>query len=323
VEFLNYHHLRYFWVAAKEGGLTRAAEKLRVSQPSICTQIQSLEHALGEKLFRRTPRGLALTEAGQKVFSFAEEIFSLGDDLLNTMKQRPTARPLRVSIGITDSFPKLLANEILKPVFSMQQAVHVICREGKMLDLLAQLTAHRLDIVLADEPSSSSVNFKAFNHSLGETSVTVCAEKKLAARLKRGFPKSLHRAPALLPAENTVLRRAVEAWLREQCIQPQVVAEFEDMALMKLMASEGRGFIAVPSIAVVDAVKHYQIQSVGVAHRCRIQFHAITAGQRVVHPAVALITARARALFSHWTKEPPQSYRSGARNSASLLTNLV
>ncbi len=169
MEFLNYHHLRYFWVAAKEGGLTRAAEKLRVSQPSICTQIQALERALGDKLLRRTPRGLALTEAGQKVFSFAEEIFSLGDELLSTMKQRPTNRSLRVNIGITDSLPKLLTYEMLKPIFHLPQPVQASCWEGKVPDLLAQLATYRLDVVLADEPAPASGSFKTFNHLLAAT----------------------------------------------------------------------------------------------------------------------------------------------------------
>jgi LysR family transcriptional activator of nhaA len=234
MEWLNYHHLRYFWTVAKVGSVKQAAAKLHVSQPSVSEQVRELEDALGEKLFRREGRGLVLTDAGRIAYGYAEDIFALGRELVSALKQRPTAKTLRLYVGVADSFPKLVTNEVLKPVFSLPQTVHVICREGKMLDLLAQLTAHRLDIVLADEPSSSSVNFKAFNHSLGETSVTVCAEKKLAARLKRGFPKSLHRAPALLPAENTLMRRAVEAWLREQTFQPQGVAVLEHMAVMTL-----------------------------------------------------------------------------------------
>ena len=160
MEWLNYHHLRYFWTVAKEGSLARAAEKLHVSQPSISEQIRELESALGEKLFRRQGRSNVLTDAGQIVFGYAEEIFALGRELLNAVKQRPGARTLRLSVGVADSFPKLVANEILKPVFSLPQAIHVICREGKMQDLLAQLAAHRLDIVLADEPASSNTNYK-------------------------------------------------------------------------------------------------------------------------------------------------------------------
>jgi len=289
-EWLNYHHLRYFWMVAKEGSLARAAARLHVSQPSISEQIHELEEALGERLFRREGRANKLTDAGQLVFGYAEDIFALGRELLNAVQQRPGAKALRLYVGVADSFPKLVTNEILKPVFVLSQTVHVICREGKMGDLLAQLAAHRLDIVLADEPASSSTHFKTFNHRLGDTGTTFCAEKTLAARLRRNFPKSLHDAPALLPAENTALRRALEAWFRAQHVQPRVVAEFEDLALMKVMAAEGRGFIAVPTVAEKDAVTHYGFQVIGRTEQCRVQFHAVTAERRIVHPVVALIT---------------------------------
>lgn len=297
MEWLNYHHLRYFWTVAKEGSISRAAAKLHVSQPSISEQIRELESALGEKLFRREGRNNKLTEAGQVVFGFAEEIFALGREMMNAVKQRPGAKTLRLYVGVVDSFPKLVTNEILKPVFSLPQTVHVICREGKMEDLLAQLAAHRLDIVLSDEPASSSVNFKTFNHPLGETGTTFCAEKRLATRLKPNFPKSLHEAPALLPSDNTPFRRTLESWFRAHRIQPSVVAEFEDLALMKVMASEGRGFIAMPSVAVNEARENYGFHAIGRADQCRMQFHAITAERRIVHPAVAAISTQARRIL--------------------------
>lgn len=289
MEWLNYHHLRYFYVVAKEGSLAHAAAKLRVSQPSISEQIRELEDALGEKLFRREGRSNKLTDAGQVVFNYAEEIFTLGGELMNAVKQRPGLRKLRLNVGVADSFPKLVTNEILKPVFVMPQTVHVVCREGKLEDLLAQLAAHRLDLVLSDEPAPSSTNLNVFSHALGESSVTICAEEKLAAKLKRKFPNSLNEAPALLPAENTVLRRALEAWFRTHNVKPNVVAEFEDLALMKVMAAEGRGFIAVPTVALKEAVSRYQFRSIGQATNCRVQFHAITAERRIIHPAVQLV----------------------------------
>jgi LysR family transcriptional activator of nhaA len=294
MEFLNYHHLRYFWVAAKEGGLTRAAQKLHVSQPSICTQIQALEHAVGDKLLRRTPRGLALTEAGQKVFSFAEEIFSLGEDLLNTMKQCPTARPLRVNIGIADSLPKLLTYETLKPIFHLPQAVQASCCEGKVPDLLAQLATYRLDVVLSDEPAPASGNLKTFNHLLGECGVSFCAEPKLAARLKRRFPASLRDAPALLPSPNSALRRSLEKWFREQNISPRLVAEFDDAALVKVAATDGLGFFALPSLVASEAVTRYGVKIFGQAPECVQQFYGISAERKLTHPAVVAITSNAR-----------------------------
>lgn len=296
MEFLNYHHLRYFWVAAKEGGLTRAARKLHVSQPSICTQIQALERALGEKLLRRIPRGLALTEAGQKVFSFAEEIFSLGEDLLRTMKQHPTARPLHVNIGIVDSLPKLLTYEMLKPIFRLPQTVQASCCEGKVPDLLAQLATFRLDVVLSDEPSPASGNPRTFNHLLGECGVSFCAEPKLAARLKRRFPASLHNEPALLPNRNSALRRSLEKWFREQGISPRLVADFDDAALVKVAATDGLGFFALPSLVASEATTRYGVRTIGQAPECIQHFFAISAERRLTHPAVVAITAPSKAM---------------------------
>lgn len=293
MEWLNYHHLRYFWTVAKEGSLARAAAKLRVSPPAISEQIGELEDSLGEKLFRREGRNNKLTDAGQIVLGYADEIFALGRELVNAVRQRPGARPVRFYVGVADSFPKLATNEILKPVFSLPQPVHVICREGKMEDLLAQLAAHRLDLVLSDEPPSSSAGFRTFCHLLAECGVSLCAEKKLARKLKAGFPKSLHDAPALLPTENTVLRRELEKWFRDESIQPRVVAEFEDLALMKVMAAEGRGFIAVPALALNEAEKRYGFAVVGPAKSCRLRFFAITGERRLRHPAASAITGNA------------------------------
>jgi LysR family transcriptional regulator, transcriptional activator of nhaA len=308
MEWLNYHHLRYFWTVAKEGSLKKAAEKLHVSQPSISGQLSELEEALGEKLFRRSGRTKVLTDAGQVAYRYADEIFTLGRELVNAVKQRPTAQALRLYVGVADSFPKLVTNEILKPVFTMRQPVHVICREGKLEDLLGQLAAHRLDIVLADEPASSGTKVRTFNHPLGESSTSFCASAKLAATLKKGFPKSLHEAPALLPSDNTALRRVVEAWFREISVQPRVVAEFEDLALMKVMAAEGRGFIVLPSVVADEAVHRYGLRVLGTTDACRVQFHAITAERRIAHPAVALITDQAR---NHLFVQSPGAPRQG------------
>lgn len=289
VDWLNYHHLRYFWTVAKEGSLKRAAARLRVSQPSISGQLRELEDALDEPLFRRSGRSKVLTDAGQIALRYAEEIFTLGRELVNAVKQRPTAQALRLYVGVADSFPKLVTNQILQPVLALPRPVHIICREGKLEDLLAQLAAHRLDLVLADEPASSSTAARTFNHALGESATAICATGRLAAALKRGFPQSLHGAPALLPADNTALRRAVEAWFRELGVQPLVVAEFEDLALMKVMAAAGGGFIALPTVVAAEAARRYGFRLIGEARNCRVRFHAITAERRIAHPAVALI----------------------------------
>jgi LysR family transcriptional activator of nhaA len=295
MEWLNYHHLRYFWVVAKEGGLKKAAEKLHVSQPSISEQIKELEEALGEPLFRRSGRSNVLTDAGQIVLRYAEEIFGLGAELMRAVKQRPGVQSLRFYVGVADAIPKLVVNDILKPVLTMPQTVHIICREGKMEDLLAQLAAHRLDVVLADEPASSSLKFKAFTHLLGESGVCFCAAPRLAARLRKGFPASLHDAPALLPTENTALRRCLEQWFQRQQIRPRVVAEFDDAALMKVLAVDGRGFAPIPEVVAGEAISRYKLQKVGATRECKEQFYAITAERRIIHPAAAVITQNAQA----------------------------
>lgn len=293
MEWLNYHHLLYFWTVAHAGSLRAAAAKLNVSQPSISAQISALEEALGEPLLQRAGRGRTLTETGQLVLGYADEIFALGQELLGSLKGRGGGRVLRLHVGVVDSFPKLVTNQILKPVFAMKENVHVICREGKLEDLLAQLVVHRLDVVLADEPASGNLKIRTFNHSLGDSTVTICAAERLARRLRRGFPKSLHNAPALLPSANTVLRGSLEKWFAATRIQPRVVAEFEDLALMKALAADGKGFIALPTISLTEARSHYGFAAIGPAGKSREEFFAITAERRITHPAVVELSRHA------------------------------
>jgi LysR family transcriptional regulator, transcriptional activator of nhaA len=294
MEFLNYHHLRYFWVVAREGGLTKAAPKLHVSQPTISAQIQALEGVLGEKLFRRTGRNLVLTDIGQHVLSYAEEIFSIGQDLLSSVKQRPTSRPLRFHLGVADALPKLVTYRIIEPIFSLQQPVQVSCWETKVSDMLVELAAYRLDIVLADEPASSGVNARIFNHLLGECGVTFCAEAALAKKLRRGFPKSLNGAPALLPMANTGLRRSIEKWFHANGIRPRLVGEFEDPALLHVLAFHGLGFIPVATLVAKEAATRFRFGVIGQTDACRQRFYAITPERKLTHPAVTAITSDAR-----------------------------
>jgi LysR family transcriptional activator of nhaA len=291
---LNYHHLRYFWAVAKEGGLTKAAAKLHVSQPTICAQIQALEGVLGEKLFRRTGRNLRLTDVGQHVLSYAEEIFSIGQDLLASIKQRPTSRPLRLRLGVADALPKLVTYRIIEPIFRLPQPVQVSCWETKVSDMLVELAAYRLDIVLADEPASGGVKVNVFNHLLGESGVTFCADLELARKLKRGFPKSLNGAPALLPMANSGLRRSIEKWFHAINIRPRLVGEFEDPALLHVVAFHSLGFVPVATLVAKEAARRFGFGVIGRTEACRQRFYAITPERKLTHPAVTAITSDAR-----------------------------
>jgi LysR family transcriptional activator of nhaA len=298
MEFLNYHHLRYFWMVAKEGGLRKAAEKLHVSQPTISAQIADLEDALGEKLFWRTGRNLTLTDTGQEVLSYAEEIFSLGQDLVGSIKQRSPLRPLRVHIGVSDALPKMVAWRMIEPIFQLSQPVQVSCWETKVSDMLVELAAHRLDVVLADQPASSGVPSNVFNHFLGESGIVFCAEPRLAAKLRRGFPKSLNEAPALLPMSNSGLRRSLEKWFHNIGVRPRLVGELEDPAFVSILALQGLGFMAVPAWVAKESETRFGLRVIGRTEDCRQQFYAITAERKRTHPAILAITARAKPASS-------------------------
>ncbi len=292
--FLNYHHLRYFWTVAREGSLRRAAETLKVSQPSICSQIQLLEESLGEDLFRPSGRSLMLTEFGQLIFGYAEEIFALGGEILRATKQAPGVRHLRLHVGIIDSFPKLLSHELLRPVLEHQPPVQLTCHEGKLADLVSLLNTHRLDLVLSDEPASPGASGKVFNHPLGTCDVTFCARPELARTLKGRFPRNLDAAPALLPTQNCSLRRDLEKWFRSVEVEPRIVAEFEDAALTKIVASDGLGFIAVPTLVMSEAIERYGFVPIGRTKEVETHFYAITAERRFTHPAILAMTQNFR-----------------------------
>ncbi len=293
-EFLNYHHLRYFWTVATEGSLRRASEKLKISQPSMCTQIKLLEASLGEALFRPSGRSLVLTEFGQLIHGYAEEIFTLGSEILRATKQAPGSRSLRLHVGIVDSFPKLMSYDILRPVLEHKPPVQLTCHEGKLADLVSQLNTHRLDVVLSDEPASPGIAGKVFNHLLGSSEITFCAMPGLAKKLKGRFPRNLDGAPALLPTQNCSLRRDLEKWFRSTGVEPRVVAEFEDAALTKIVATSGHAFIAVPTVVASEAVERYGFVPIGRTKEVETQFYAITAERRFSHPAILAITERLR-----------------------------
>jgi len=295
MDWLNYHHLLYFWTVVREGGLRQASEILNVSQPSISAQLSTLEDACGEPLFRRSGRSKVLTETGQIVYGYAEEIFSVGRELQNALSGGQGGRMPRLNVGVVDSFPKLVTQFLFRPISEDHDSkVRLVCRGGKLPDLLGQLAMHRLDIVLSDEPASGPLKLKTFNHLLGDSGVTFCAAGKLAIRLRDGFPDSLDGAPALLPSENTAVRRALDLWFHDQGIDPQIMSEFEDPALMKIMATQGQGFTVVPTIIDREAQSRYRLRVIGKADKCRDSFYAITAERRISNKLVTKITESAK-----------------------------
>jgi LysR family transcriptional activator of nhaA len=294
MEWMNYHHLLYFWTVAKEGSIVRACERLSLAQPTISAQLRQFEEALGEKLFRKAGRGLAMTEIGQVVYSYADEIFGLGRELQDVLKGRPRGRPLRLCAGISDSIPKLIAYRILQPVLAMPEQVQLICNEDSPERLLSELAEHRLDVVLSDSPITSAIPVKAFNHLLGTSSITFFAAPNIATRYRQGFPGSMDGAPFLLPLEGSSLRRALDQWMNAESIRPTVVGEFKDSALLKTFGEAGAGIFCVSSAIEKEVRSHYKVALVGRTDSITERFYAISIERKLKHPAVVMICNSAR-----------------------------
>lgn len=291
---LNYHHLRHFWAVAREGGVTRAAEKLHVSQPTVTAHIRELEKALGEKLLARAGRGVVLTEAGRTVYRQADELFTLSREIVDSVKGLPGTRPLRLAVGVAMVVPKLIAYRILEPALRLPERVQLECLEDTPERLLSELAVFGLDLVLADTPLSPTIKVKAFSHLLGECGVSVFGSQRLAAAYRRGFPRSLDGAPFLLPRESSDLRRALQRWFDDVGVRPRVVAEFEDSALLKVFGQEGAGLFAAPSAIEAEVRRKYGVRLVGRLDDVRERFYLITVERKIRHPAVVAISDAAR-----------------------------
>jgi len=294
MERLNYHHLRYFWVVAREGGLLPAGRVLRLSHPTLSAQIHALEDSLGEKLFVRVGRKLTLTEMGHVVYGFADEIFTLGRQMVDTVGGRETTRPLRLNVGVADVVPKLVVRRLPEPALGWPSPLRLVCRENTFESLLADLARHSLDLVISDAPVPSGGAVHAFNHLLGETGVSFFGSKALVKKYKRGFPKSLNDAPVLLPLEHLTLRRSLDQWFDRHDLRPQVVAEFEDSALLKVFGGDGLGLFAAPSVVEKEVAAQYGVQLLGRVEEVRERFYAISVERRLRHPAVVAISDAAR-----------------------------
>jgi LysR family transcriptional activator of nhaA len=291
---LNYNHLRYFWEAAREGGVTRAADKLGVSQPTLSAQISRLERAFGERLFTRVGRTLVLTELGRVTFDYASEIFSLGHELLHAVDAGGApARPLRLVVGIADVLPKPIVRRLLEPAYRIGRAVRIVCHEDKSVhEFIADMSLQAVDVVLADAPAPASVRVKAFDHRLGDSSVAVFGTPGLAGR--RPFPRSLDGAPFLLPGERSALHRSLVEWLDARGLRPNVVAEVDDTALAAALGAEGRGLFVAPTLLEQEICRQHRVRVVGRIPDVKQHFYAISVDRRLRHPAVVAICEGAR-----------------------------
>lgn len=298
MEWLNYHHLFYFWTVAREGSLSRASAELNLSQSSISGQIKALENSLDQKLFGKRGRRLVLSETGRMVYRYADEIFKIGKELQDTLSDRPVGRPLRVTVGIADVVPKRIARELIEPAFRLPVPVHLVCREDKPERLLAELALHELDVVLMDDPASSYVKVKAFTQFLGECDIAFLAKKDMISKYKSDFPSSMNGAPVLLPSENTALRRSLDHWFKDNNIRPLIIGEFDDNALLNIFGQTGLGLFPVLFPLIEEIKNNFQMEIVGRVRDVRQHFYAITVERRIMHPAVVAICNNAKKFLS-------------------------
>jgi LysR family transcriptional activator of nhaA len=278
----------------KSGSITAACKELRLAPPTISAQLRTLEDQLGEKLLARKGRTLEPTDVGRMVYRYAEEIFGLGRELMDAVKQRPTGRPVRLVVGIDDVVPKEIAHALIEPALRLREPVRLLCREGSLEPLLAKLSIHELDVVLSDAPVTPSLKIRAYNHPLGECGVTWMGAPALAKAHRRGFPQSLDGAPVLLPTDDTAIRRGLDQWFDKRGLRPVVVAEFEDFALLRAFGQRGTGVMPVPAILEKDFHRQYGFERIGPIDAVTGRFYAVSVERKIRHPAVAAICESAR-----------------------------
>ena len=302
MEWLNYHHLLYFWTVAREGTIARASEELRLAQPTISGQIRVLEDQLGEKLFQRSGRNLVLTDMGRLVYRYADDIFGLGRELMDTLKDRPTGRPVRFQVGVADEVTKIIAYRLLEPAMRLPTPMHIVCRDGAAERLLTDLATHNLDLVIADTPISPAIKVKAFSHPLGESAVTVFGTPKLAAPRRKNFPRSLDGAPFLVPTGGKTLRRTLDQYFEQQGLRPRIVAELDDSALLTTFGQAGAGLFVAPTVLEKEVTRQFGVTVVGRLDSVRERYFAISVERRLKHPAVIAISNAANEFLASGKK---------------------
>lgn len=292
---LNYSHLLYFWTVAREGSIARASEVLHLTPQTISGQLKLLEESIGEPLFHRVGRGLALTDTGQVVNQYADEIFSLGAELTQRVRSKQPGAPVALNVGIVNSIPKLIAYRVLQPALELEDPIRIVCWEGDLEKLLGDLAVHRLDLVLSDRSIPTGLNVKAYNHPLGDSGVSFFANKKIAAKYAKRFPESLNDAPLLMPVNTSALRRGLDDWFDRVNVTPRIVAEFDDSALLKAFGEGGIGVFPAPSAIAAEVEHMYHARSIGVVDDLTETYFAISPERKLKHPAVVRITDLARS----------------------------
>ena len=296
---INLKHLRYFWAVASHGSITKASQALHLTPQTISGQLRDLEESIGEKLFGREGRNLVLTETGRMVFSYADEMFQLGIELQDVLDGQTFGIKITVKFGVAMIVPKLLAYRVLEPVLQMNESTNLICHEAPLVDLLADMSVHKLDAVLSDCPINPSLNIRAYNHSLGGSGITFFSVPEHAKKLEKNFPQNLHDFPFLMPSKSSSLRMNLENWFDQHAIKPRVVAEFEDRALMKAFGERGTGVFTSPQTMEEDVLEKYGVRVIGRTDEVQENFYLISPERRIRNPAVTAITEAARAnLFS-------------------------
>lgn len=295
---LNYQHLFYFWHVVKEGSISRACERLHVAQPTISGQLSVFEQTVGERLYIKDGRKLVLSDTGRTIFHYADEIFSLGQELTQTLQGLRSGHGLRLNVGVSDALPKLIAYRLLAPALTIPKGVQMICHEDKVERLIAEIPHQRIDLVLSDIPATPSIGARVFNHFLGECELAFFGTPDLLERYSNKFPASLNGAPLLMPTQNKALRRSLDQWLYKEGLCPEVKAEIEDSALLKTFASAGVGMFVAPIAVQTEILKQYGCHSVGLIPSVFESFYAITSQRKLKHPAVmAILENTASGLF--------------------------
>ncbi|MGR8946731.1 MAG: transcriptional activator NhaR [Gammaproteobacteria bacterium] len=291
---LNYNHLQYFWVVAREGSIAKAADALSLTPQTISGQLKLLEEDVGTRLFNRVGRRLVLADAGKKVFQYADEIFAIGAELATAVRSQQSHFPEAFAVGIVNSIPKLIAQRTLAPAFALDTPVKVVCHEGSLKQLLARLAIHEIDLVLSDQPMPRGLSVKAYAHLLGTSGVSFFVRRSDARQYNKKFPNSLNNAPLLSPADGTELRRQLDDWFDKNAIVPNIVAEFDDSALLKALGEAGVGVFPAPSAIESEICRMYGAAVIGRVPEMSENFYAISPERQLKHPAVVAITDAAR-----------------------------